>query len=73
MRVVKSHMKFFPFVFSPLQIPIIAYLFMRTEKHTLPSQERIVQQLSLKVAPYIFNILEPLSFNGVIEPFFITK
>ena len=26
----------------------------------------------LKVAPYIFNILEPLSFNGVIEPFFIT-
>ena len=27
---------------------------------------------SFKVAPYIFNILETLSFNGVIEPFFIT-
>ena len=25
-----------------------------------------------KVAPYIFNILEPLLFNSVIEPFFIT-
>ena len=28
---------------------------------------------TIKVAPYIFNILEPLSFNGVIETLCITQ
>ena len=33
---------------------------------------KVLDYRLFKVPPYIFDILEPLLFNGVIEPFFIT-